>query len=555
MVAPFFDSAGAVTRRSGDGPAGVGAGEAEVDEPVEVDGGGAVGEPDAVAFDAAVAELAVGSADEPRDAAFDHRAVLPVGVIEDVGARERAGRGEERVVGVQHDHAAVLGGRAFEAQRAVGAVATEAGVAARGEMHSDTGGAGDGAGGLVDVEVVEGEALVDRGTQRRRLDERWHLLVVEVVTELAGPVGGIAEDLGASRFVVDQVGGGFGVTDVAGTEIGVGDQAGVGLGCDMGLVAVAVGVLGLVHVPRLGIHRGDDPVRGGALGDAPPARPVTGFDVLACDQRQQGHRVELGLVQLEAAGLEVLGGPHQLVRVVDQLGDHPVDIGRVVPVTRGAAPFKVVLAHPHVAELGDELADPADLGDQHRDRVLTLHGVVEHGRVEHSAVLLGDHAGLVDHGAHRVEDPLRILALAQLVAPQRQHRRMERLIGQRQARRGLPRDVSLQGPARLTVGLAFQRLEHHHRGDHVRGHRRTAPTRAEQVGEHVIGEQAVPVLCEQRVHRTLPQQVTTQRSRVQQLTIRARRTLHPTILFDPRPDRESRRSPRIAQHSPRLLAR
>jgi hypothetical protein len=45
-------------------------GESEVDEPLEVDGGGAVAEPELVAVGAAVAESAAG-ADEPGDAAFD----------------------------------------------------------------------------------------------------------------------------------------------------------------------------------------------------------------------------------------------------------------------------------------------------------------------------------------------------------------------------------------------------------------------------------------------------------------------------------------------------
>ena len=49
----------------------------------------------------------------------------------------------------------------------------------------------------------------------------------------------------------------------------------------MGFVAIAVGADGLVHVPGLGIDRGDDPVRGDALGNAPRPVAVAGFDVLA----------------------------------------------------------------------------------------------------------------------------------------------------------------------------------------------------------------------------------------------------------------------------------
>jgi hypothetical protein len=58
----------------------------------------------------------------------------------------------------------------------------------------------------------------------------------------------------------------------------------------------------------------------------------------------QGDRVGLGLVQVE-----IVRRPGQLVGVVDQLRDEPVDIGRVVPVARGSAAFEVVLPHPHLA--------------------------------------------------------------------------------------------------------------------------------------------------------------------------------------------------------------
>jgi len=49
----------------------------------------------------------------------------------------------------------------------------------------------------------------------------------------------------------------------------------------------------------------------------------------------------------------------------------------------------------------------------------------------------------------------------------------------------------------------------------------------------------------------LGHEMRTQRSGGEQLTVRTRRTLHPPIVFDPRPLRESNRSPPIAQQSPR----
>ena len=72
--------------------------EAEVDEASQVDRGAAVGEPDPVAGDAAVADLAAAAAHEPGDGSFDHRAVLSVGVGELGGEGVGAGGGEQVVV-------------------------------------------------------------------------------------------------------------------------------------------------------------------------------------------------------------------------------------------------------------------------------------------------------------------------------------------------------------------------------------------------------------------------------------------------------------------------
>lgn len=81
----------------GEGPAVV-VGESEGGEALQVDGGGALADGDAVAFDAAVANLAVFVAHEPGEGAFDHRSVLTVGLDEGVGVGLPAGCGEESVV-------------------------------------------------------------------------------------------------------------------------------------------------------------------------------------------------------------------------------------------------------------------------------------------------------------------------------------------------------------------------------------------------------------------------------------------------------------------------
>jgi hypothetical protein len=285
----------------------------------------------------------------------------------------------------------------------------------------------------------------------------------------------------------------------------------------MRLEAVPVGVGGLVGVAGFGVDGGDDPVSGGAGGDAPLPGPVTGLDVLACHQRQQGHRIGLLVAQLQ-----VLRRPHQLVGVVDQLGDETVDIGRVLPVTGRAATFEVVLADPHCPQLGDEASNPADLGDEHGDGVLALHGVVEDRRVQRPAGLGGDHARGGDHRSHGVEDPLRAIRRPQLVAPQDQHGGMERLVGQGQPGRRLPGDVGLQPAHGLTVRQALQGLEDHDRGDDVGGHRGPTAICREQVGEQLVGEQRCSVFGQERVHRALAEQVPAQRRSVQQGAIQGR---------------------------------
>ena len=177
-----------------------------------------------------------------------------------------------------------------------------------------------------------------------------------------------------------------------------------------------------------------------------------------------------------------------------------------------------------------ELADPPDLVHEHRDGVLTGHSVIEHSRVQHPPVALRYRAALSDQLAHHPEHPIRITAGSQPVAPQRQHRVTERLISQRQTRSSLPRDISRQPPARLPIRQAFERLEHHHGRDHLARHRRTPPTRPEQISEQPVREQPAAMLSQERVHRAHAHQMPAQRPRIQQLTIQTARTLHAHIL-------------------------
>ena len=67
--------------RGGQCPAAAVSVESEGQEALEVDRGGAVGQPETVAVDAEVAHASVAASDEPRDGALDHRAMLPVAVL------------------------------------------------------------------------------------------------------------------------------------------------------------------------------------------------------------------------------------------------------------------------------------------------------------------------------------------------------------------------------------------------------------------------------------------------------------------------------------------
>ncbi len=306
-----------------------------------------------------------------------------------------------------------------------------------------------------------------------------------------------------------------------------------------------------MSVTRLGIDGRDHPILSSAPSDPPLAGPVTGFDVLTSDQRQQSNRVGLSIGEHKPVIDQVLDRPHESVRVLNKFGHQPVPVGGVVPITRRAATSKIVLTHVHTSDLGDQFADPTDLGDQHRDRVLAGDRIIEHRRVQHSTLLPDDDTALIDHLANDVEDPFRTVGVLDLAAPQHQHRRMERLISQRQPARRFPSDVRRESFHRLTIRHALQRLQHHHRRHNVSRHRRTATPRPEQIGEHLIRKQALTMLSQKRVDRTRPHEMATQRCGIQKLTISDRRTLHPTIFSRANPKREHPdQIPRITQHAP-----
>ena len=262
---------------------------------------------------------------------------------------------------------------------------------------------------------------------------------------------------------------------------------------------------------RLGIHHADHPALRGAAGDPPPSRPPGGLHVLARDQPQQAHRVGLSSVEIE-----IRRSRSQFHSVVDQLGHQPLGVGGIAPVHHRRGRAQIAFAHRHLAQFGNQPADPPDLVRHHRHSVLTGHSVVEHRGIEHPPSAASHSARHSDQLAHRVEHPIRAAARAQLVAPQSQNRGMERRLGQRQPCRGLPPHIGLQPPTRLTVRQALESLQHHHRSDHLARHRRTAPTRPEQILEQLVTEQPATMLGQQRIHRPRRHKMPAHRRRVQQ---------------------------------------
>jgi hypothetical protein len=110
-----------------------------------------------------------------------------------------AGGGEQGVLRVDGEDSPGGGGGAALAQRAAAAPRFELGLAVAVGLGAAEGdgvpGRAGGRGGLaVDGEVADGEAAGDGSRQRRRFDHRQVAAGLEACAQLAGAIGGIAED-------------------------------------------------------------------------------------------------------------------------------------------------------------------------------------------------------------------------------------------------------------------------------------------------------------------------------------------------------------------------
>ena len=294
---------GSVARWSGQLPGPSVVGEAEGEQAAQVEGGGAVVQPGVVLRDSAVGDAPV-AAGEPGDGSFDHGSVGPVGGLE----RLLGGAGPvlalQRVVLVKLDGSSGRRRGAAFGEWAAPTGRPEDRVALRRQGAGDPVRAGQGSGGRVVGEVVDGEPAGHGRAGRPGLDDRGPGPFLQGGQHGAGAVGGVTEHLHRPGVLVDggvgtdQVRPDRGVAVVRPGRLGqahLGGQPGVRLDHHMGLEPVPVLPLGLVGVAGIRVHGGDHPLRCGPLRGAPPPigaiGALGGLDVLAGDQRQQRHRL------------------------------------------------------------------------------------------------------------------------------------------------------------------------------------------------------------------------------------------------------------------------
>ena len=151
-----------------------------------------------------------------------------------------------------------------------------------------------------------------------------------------------------------------------------------------------------------------------------------GFCVLAYHHSQQAHRVGL---------FPVKNNPSDSLQDCQTVTHQPVDQPRtalgITPITPRLTGLFIIMGNHHLPRLGNQTTTPTNLGGDHGHRVLGNHRVVQHRGVQHPTATTPQHSRLRNHRPHRVEHPLRSAAPAQPRPPQRQHRWMEPLIGQR----------------------------------------------------------------------------------------------------------------------------
>jgi hypothetical protein len=184
------------------------------------------------------------------------------------------------------------------------------------------------------------------------------------------------------------------------------------------------------------------------------------------------------------------------------------------------------------ARARNDPANATDRADELGDRVLGRDGVVEQRRVERPTGLAHEDAGRLDHRAHRLEDPLGALRVAQPRSPVGEDRVVETRLIEGETTGHLPADPVGQGPGGVAIRKTLEGLQDHDRGDRVGRDRGAAALGKEQVFEHLVGKQFMTMIGQERLDASLRHELSTERRRVKQFTIGFAESLHVTILDD-----------------------
>lgn len=92
-----------------------------------------------------------------------------------------------------------------------------------------------------------------------------------------------------------------------------------------------------------------------------------------------------------------------------------------------------------------------------------------------------------------------------------------------------PGDVGAQLPRRVSVRETLQRLQHHYRGDDIRRHRRPPAARRKEISEQLVGEQLLPMVCQEVSDGALLHQVPAEGCGIEEFAVGVARTLHSAI--------------------------
>ena len=112
---------------------------------------------------------------------------------------------------------------------------------------------------------------------------------------------------------------------------------------------------------------------------------------------------------------------------------------------------------------------------------------------------------------------------AQAVALADEGRRVEGLGSEVDAAGRLPAEVDLQAVGCFAIRQPLEGLQHHHGGDQARRDRRSPPHRVRvEVGEVVVGEEAISLVGQQPVDRALAETIAEDLARVLEAVLHQR---------------------------------